>query len=222
METQDWICWQLVDSAFPSGGFAHSAGLEAALQSGEVQGPQSLASFITASLLQAGRAALPLVGAARDHPAQLAELDHLANAFLTNHVANRASRAQGRALASAAHKIYHPTPAGTLRDSIEANHLPGHLAPVFGAITGLLAFSRRQAAAMYLFMTLRSLISAAVRLGIVGPLEAQRLQHQLSPHVQRMMQRFADTPLDMIAQTAPLIDVVQGMHDRLYSRLFQS
>ena len=31
-----WLLWQLADSAFPTGGFAHSGGLEAAWQNGEV------------------------------------------------------------------------------------------------------------------------------------------------------------------------------------------
>jgi urease accessory protein UreF len=34
--------------------------------------------------------------------------------------------------------------------------------------------------------------------------------------------RCADLTLDDLAQTAPVIDLVQGAHDRLYSRLFQS
>ena len=46
--------WQLIDSAFPSGGFAHSLGLEAAYHTGEVAGERSLQQFLKDALLQAG------------------------------------------------------------------------------------------------------------------------------------------------------------------------
>ena len=52
----DWTIWQLVDSAFPSGGFAHSAGLEAAFQAGEVATDAELRQFL---LDRSGRRATP-------------------------------------------------------------------------------------------------------------------------------------------------------------------
>ena len=102
----DFILWQLADSAFPTGGFAHSLGLEAAWQHGEVRNRTDLASFIEAGLQQLGHAALPFVTAAFDAPEKLSEFDQLCDVFTTNHVANRASRAQGRAFLSAVERIF--------------------------------------------------------------------------------------------------------------------
>src|SRR5450432_522762 len=48
----DWLLWQLADSAFPTGGFAHSGGLEAAWQHGEIRGAEDLASFLEAYMCQ--------------------------------------------------------------------------------------------------------------------------------------------------------------------------
>ena len=57
----DWLLWQLADSAFPSGGFAHSGGLEAAWQQGEVRSRDLLTGFIQHSLTQLGRSVLPFI-----------------------------------------------------------------------------------------------------------------------------------------------------------------
>ena len=48
----DYLIWQLCDSAFPTGGFAHSSGLEAAWQQGEVGTPGDLYAWLAASLGQ--------------------------------------------------------------------------------------------------------------------------------------------------------------------------
>ena len=101
-----WTVLQLADSAFPTGGFAHSAGLEAAAQAGEVEGPDAVARFTRDAVWQAGWGALPLVRGVFDDPASLPLLDARTEAFLVNHVANRASRTQGRALLSTAARVF--------------------------------------------------------------------------------------------------------------------
>jgi urease accessory protein len=213
----DWLIWQLMDSAFPTGGFAHSSGLEAAWQHGEVRNRTELVSFIEAALQQLGQAALPLVTAAFDEPEKLAEFDQLCDAFLANHVANRASRAQGRAMLSAVERIYHS------EFRIPNSELfCAHFAPVFGACLRGLEISRETAARMFFFSHLRSLFAAAVRLNIVGPMEAQLLQQRLSSKAEAVMKRCEHLAVDDLAQTAPLLDLWQGAQDRLYSRLFQS
>src|SRR5439155_25359702 len=80
LKMSDWLTWQIVDSAFPTGAFAHSWGLEAAWQQGEVNDLDALRAFLEASIQQAGYASLPLVNDAYRSPEQLEALDALADA----------------------------------------------------------------------------------------------------------------------------------------------
>ncbi|MBU6411652.1 MAG: urease accessory protein UreF [Verrucomicrobia bacterium] len=213
--SDDWLVWQLTDSALPTGGFAHSSGLEAAVQHGEVRGCEHLVLFLHASLDQAGHAALPFAAAAFDSPSQLPEFDARYDVFTTNHVANRASRVQGRAFLAAMERIAEiPHP----QSAIQFAHFP----PVFGASLCPLGLPRRTALRMFLFAHLRGLLAAAVRLNVAGPMEAQLLLRTLSPKAETILKKCESLPLDAAAQTAPLLDLWQNAHDRLYSRLFQS
>src|SRR5947208_7672034 len=87
----DWLLWQLADSAFPTGGFAHSSGLEAAWQQGEVDAT-SLSAFVHDVITQAGHGVVPFVTAAHREPGDLGAIDSQCDAFLRNPVTNRASR----------------------------------------------------------------------------------------------------------------------------------
>jgi len=218
----NWLVLQLADSAFPTGGFAHSGGLEAAAQLGEVRTPDELASFVEASLWQAGCAALPFVGAARDDPPRFAALDRACDALLTSHVANRASRTQGRAFAATCARVVDDAALAELDAACRARRVHAHLAPVFGAALGALGVARADALALFLHASLRGLASAAVRLGLAGPLEAQRLVRASAPALDRVLAACAATSVDDAAQPAPLLDLFGATHDRLYSRLFQS
>jgi urease accessory protein len=230
--TSDFIIWQLIDSAFPTGGFAHSSGLEAAWQHGEVRNRAELLSFVEANLDQLGHASLPFVLAAFDEPENLGDVDSLCDVFTTNHVANRASRAQGRAFLTAVERIFPERRPPARPDGESVRQRAGsetgaptpfaHFAPVFGASLRRLEVSRATTARMFFFNHLRSLLAAAVRLNITGPMEAQILQHRLATRVEAVLKTCKSLTLDDLAQTAPLLEVWQGAQDRLYSRLFQS
>jgi urease accessory protein len=217
-----WLLLQLADSAFPAGGFAHSAGLEAAAQLGELRGPAELRAFCEQALWQAGMGALPLVRAAHLRPEELTAHDALCHAFLSNHVANRASRAQGRAFLATAAQVFPGDELARLDRAVRARALHGHFAPLFGAVLRALSVSLEEAQRLHLHLTLRGVSSAAVRLGLLGPHEAQRLQHQLADLLERVVQRCGSLDLDDLSQPAPQLDLVGALHDRLYARLFSS
>jgi len=213
----DFILWQVSDSALPTGGFAHSAGLEAAWQHGEVPDRAALIVFCESSLVQLGRASLPFVMAAFDTPTKLSGFDALCDAFTTNHVANRASRAQGRAFLVAVTRIF--------PEASSDNESPppcAHFAPVFGACLRRLDVPRDAAARLFFFQHLRGILGAAVRLNIIGPMDAQVIQRKLLVTADHVRCSCENLTVEEVAQTAPLLDLWQSAQDRLYSRLFQS
>lgn len=217
-----WIVLQLADSAFPTGGFAHSSGLEAMVQAGEIKSAAELEAFVVDTIWQTARGALPLVGATHDDPDRLAEVDRYAGVITWSHVAARASRNQGRALLDTAARAFRHAVLVEARDRVMRGDLLGHLAPAFGFVTRALGVSRDDALATYLHLATRSVLSSAVRLGVLGPTEAQAVHLRLHPTLEAACVRARAYSLDDVAQSAPIVELFQATQDRLYSRLFQS
>lgn len=218
----DWLVLQLADSSFPAGGFAHSGGLEAAAQAGAPCDGPALARRLDDVLWSSGHAALPFVGAAFDDPDATAALDRRQDAALPNPVANRASRVQGRAHLDACVRAFALPALTALRDALRAARAPRHHAPLFGASLRTLGLARDDALRLYLHGVLRGAASAAVRLSLVGPAEAQGLIAGRAATLDRVLAECGSRRVPDQAQTAPLHDLLLAGHDRLYSRLFQS
>lgn len=217
-----WRVLQIADSGFPTGGFAHSGGLEAAFSGGLVRGAADLDRFLEAHVWNVGHASLPFVAAAHAAPRRVWELDTLADAQLTSHVANRASRTQGRAFLATSATVFGADVIGGLAEQARSRGACVHLAPVFGAVLAALGVAHRDALALHLLLALRGAASAAVRLGIVGPHEAQRLQSRHGATLEAVLAGCGDLPPEAAATTSPLFDLLGATHDRLYARLFQS
>ena len=116
----------------------------------------------------------------------------------------------------------------------------GHLATSFGAVAGSLGLSSARAARLFAYLTLRDTLSAATRLNLVGPLRAGAALRRCSGRVEALAAEAArarrargwrrggarrvrgDGGGEARAGASPLVDVVQGGHDALYSRLFSS
>ncbi|PKA63817.1 KH domain-containing protein [Apostasia shenzhenica] len=221
-----WSQWQLLDSFLPTGGFAHSYGLEAAIQAHFVLGPNDLHTFTLNVLDNVGGLLLPFVCAATktfDLETWL-KLDKLLEATLTNEISRKASLLQGSALMRVAASVFHEIPS--LKKFRETALATGdalfHHATVFGLVCGFLGFGSKFSQRAYMYMVMRDVLSAATRLNLIGPMGAAVLQHRMASDVEQMVRRWMDRQVEEACQTTPLLDTIQGCHGYLFSRLFCS
>jgi len=217
-----WRILQIADSGFPTGGFAHSAGLEAAVHLGEVRSAAQFESLLPAHLWNVGHTSLPFVAAAHEAPESARALCAWIDACLTSHVANRASRTQGRAFLATSAEVFEDARIAELATAARSREMRPHLAPLFGATLRILGVDHLEALALHLQNALRGMTSAAVRLGVVGPLEAQRLQVRHGQTLDAVLRECAPLRPEQASSVAPLLDLFGATHDAMYSRLFQS
>ena len=204
------LLYQLADSAFPAGSFAHSLGLEALRGLGLLAGERELALRLSELTWHSAYAMLPFLDDA--HAGDPERADRALDRFLSSHVANRASRAQGRAFAIAAEAM--------LDARVDLPY--GHHAATLGVVLARAGVSLDDARQLAMFGVLRSAVSAAVRLGVVGPLRAQRMLLDVAPIAERALAGTRALRAEDARSLSPLVDLAQAAHDRLYARLFQS
>ena len=99
-----------------------------------------------------------------------------------------------------------------------------HLAPLFGAVARLLGLALRQTAYVFLFSHAKALVSAAVRAGMFGPYQAQKILAggELQVLIADLVEREWDVDIEYAAQSVPIMDFWIGRHEMLYSRIFNS
>jgi len=224
MDSTDWLCWQLLDSAFPAGGFSHSGGLEAVWRQGLLadETGDGLTGFLGLSLRQAARSWVPMALTVHTNMDQHQEVDQVCQAFLSNHVARQASRQQGLSFLRAGLEAFGSPLLSEMDSRVRDQAIVGHYAPVFGGVCLALGLGRQRCAELVLFLELRTQLSAAVRLGVTGPMAAQRVQASLASTVAECAEVGLGTELDQIQQITPMLELAQMNQDRLYTRLFQS
>ncbi|KAG2180043.1 hypothetical protein INT43_003830 [Umbelopsis isabellina] len=230
-DSSNWLLYLLTDSALPTGGFVSSSGLEAAYQAGLITSATGLPDFTvsaahsyacnTVAFVRAGFLALD----DEDPLARLEDADSFCEALMVgNTVARRASLAQGVAMLTLHIKCFSPHDelVKEWKKKIRAGKVDGHFAVCFGLVCKNLNVSLENTIHLWLYLFTRTLYSSAVRLNIIGPYEAQRMLLQSKGGIENIVNKTKSMTMEDACQTNPLLDICQGMHDRLYTRLFNS
>ena len=211
--------------AFPVGSFAYSHGLEWAVEAGDVVDADTLAGWLAdLAAFGAPRAdAILFVAAHRAAGAAdwraLNDVNELAIALAGSSERRLETTAQGAAFRLA---------AGAAWDCEPLAHVPerdgGPIAypiAVAAAAAGH-AMARERAVAAFVVALFANLVSAAVRLSVVGQTDGQRALAGILPALEAMAHEAAGATLDDLGAAAFRSDIAAMRHETQYSRLFRS
>lgn len=210
--------------SFPVGAFAYSHGLEWAHEAGDVADRAGLESWL-GDLLEHGAArndAILLGGAHRaagHGGAALAEVAELALALATGAERRLEAATQGDAFVAAISRAW-PCPA---LDRLKLTW-PGPVAyPVaLGVAAAGHGISLEDTLPAFGLGFVSNLVSAAVRLGIVGQTDGQRIIAALLPAVRALAEEARTATLDDLGGAAFRSDLSSLRHETQYTRLFRS
>lgn len=204
--------------AFPVGGFAYSGGLEAAVRDGHVGDATSLREWLESAIShgQFHNDAVLLAEAwnAYGDPARLAEVGDLARALAGSAERFLEITAQGDAFAEAA-RPWFPGIVETL----------GRETPYAVAVGAAAAVNRvdlHDTLVAWLHALTSQLVSAAIRLSVLGQREAMALLADLEPVILTAAARARSSTLDDLGSATVITDIMSARHEQLHSRLFRS
>ena len=217
---------QVMDSGLPTGAYAFSNGLETAVQNGTLPSATEIRDYLAVYMQQVCSAELPYVKSCYAlpdgfHPVAMKTMLDDLDAFITTPAMNRASVRLGRNLLRILLELY---PGGALeayRAWLSTEPVEPHFVVTYAHGMRSAGFAEDEALWGAYYQALRDQVSALVRLGGMGPMQASRLQGDLLANADA---DIAAVPADyqLALSVSPQIGVLQGRHKDLYTRLFQS
>ena len=218
---------RFVDSFFPSGGYAFSSGLEAAVQGRLVKNSDALSRFVVESLTSGiGEREAVAVGLAHDAIVSgILEIafkaDRELDAMKLGKESRTASRQMGRQIIRLAVEQKKRSPLlDDFLAAVEAGTAPGHTTVSLGLTLAVAGWSKEDTIAAFLYQTATGYVAAAMKLLPIGQREGQRLLESWLEVIERVSQQAAQHRV--LRSWSPVQDIYAMRHSRLESRLFRS
>ncbi len=218
---------QLADSFFPSGMFTQSHGLERFVERG-LTGEAALEPLLHSYLLDAAAPgeALAARWAARaaraGDLALLTAVDERLEATRLSPEGRLASRRCGGRVLALAAELFGGALVPAYERRVAAGQAPGHQAVALALAAAAAGVDEETAVLVELHSYAVSLISAAVRLGAIDHIAAQRLLLRARPVLAAASAAGAERPWQEIGGFAPQIELMQLQHHYADAHMFVS
>lgn len=222
---------QLTDSAFPSGFYTMSHGLEGFHQAGMVDAAtvgDLLEDLLISSVGPGDATAIARAhgSASRRDWEAVADVDRLLFASKLNAELRNASVRSGRQLADITTQIFDGTPGGediaTWGSWVKQRRTPGCQPVVTAVVNAAEGVPVADAVAADLFAFAASFAGAALRLRLADHRSAQVMLRRVHPVIEAVTQDALTRPLADIGGFTPVGDIMSAGHELAEARLFAS
>ncbi|MGI0025872.1 MAG: urease accessory protein UreF, partial [Nitrososphaera sp.] len=214
---------QLADSFFPSGMFSLSGGLEPLVRTGRVKDSAGVAQFIRQQLhFQLAPCdcvvMLAVMDAARKNDiASALKADNACYSMKMVSGVRTASTRSGRQLLKC---IVHIAPSRFARQfhkEVESGQSAGTQPACLAIAAYSLGIPKKSALRLMLYSYSVSIVSAALRLGLLQHFDGQKLLTELGGDIDGMVVK---SDIDELWQLSPLVDILQMRHEHDELRMF--
>ena len=216
---------QVSDSAFPTGAFAHSMGLEAFYDAGELRDAGDLRRFVELSLDSMATSDCVALGAAytMDSVEELIRIDRLLAATKLTRELREASIATGRRfLASVEALGVEGRALNEFAGCVRYGGSPANLAVGFGVSAPAIEVALSDARHAYLYSAAASLVAAGQKLIPLGGSAAQLVLFKLQREIFEAAKMSEAVAVDDMYAFTPTIDLRSMLHERQRVRLYIS
>jgi urease accessory protein len=223
---------QLSDSAFPSGRYTLSTGLESIVQTGHLVQPTESSTLIglLGDSIRHGVAPSDGVALAWAHRAVgsegevdlelVGQVEERLTAVKLPREAREASARTGRAVLATATGALDASALGEYAENVRRGRAPGNHAVVIGLLSAVLSIRVVEAVVGELYAFASGWAAAAVRLGLADHRIAQKVLHRVRPVIADAALGAVSRDLREISSCTPLLDVMAMRHEQAELRLF--
>jgi urease accessory protein len=214
---------QWMDSAFPTGAFAHSGGLETYTQVEAVRSPDDLLRVVEAKLSGVATTDLIVVKEAmRADAALISQLDELCSAAKLARETREASEKIGRRMLSSVLNLTSDPRLLAYQEEIAAGRCAGHHAVVHGLACGALGVEARAALLAFGYALAANQTAASLKLIRIGQTQAQAVLGASGAALEAAVDTALALTLDDYGAFTPGLDIRAMQHEHLFRRLFIS
>ncbi|EZH65470.1 hypothetical protein DH09_17755 [Bacillaceae bacterium JMAK1] len=218
----------ILDSAFPIGGYTHSFGMETFIQDEVITNEHELLEYLTSYLTNSVATGDALFVqeahrlASRNELEQLIDLDRRCHAFKITEEARKGSAMMGRQFIKTIVPLHDDPQLTAYSEQLKQKQIDGHYPVVFGMYASFLGVSVEVAVSTFLYSSMNSLITNAIRAIPLGQQAGVRTVHAMFPLISELTTTIQSQAIDDIVNNALLIDISSMNHQFLRSRLFIS